>query len=134
MNDKYNLIKLLVGMFDIAYLLYVGTSYRAIHSGLWWKYLIVALIILLILLKWVTFADKNESLWSFVITLFVVLPCNIRVSYIVISEYFYIMNLFSRVLYAIVFCMCLISAEEILVGILTRIIWHKQEDVIYIEE
>ena len=134
MDNRYNLLKLLVCLVNIFYLLFCGTSYYALHKGLWWKYLIGALIIFMILLKWVSFMRKNENLWAFVITFLVMLPCVIRFSYNVVNEYFCYMNLLSRVLYGIVLCMSLISVAEILTGVLTRIIWRRQDDVICIEK
>jgi len=92
----------------------------------------IALLLLFILahfviLKVVTCFKKHESLWMFVLVAVTSIPINI---YVLIQlhrldmlfDSFFILGIFRCVLY---YCI-LFSIEEIVMGVITRLIWKKQ--------
>lgn len=131
MDSRYNSLKFLVGVFNIGYLLFCGISIYSIRQGVWWKFVCAAVLIFFILLKWVSFIKKNENLWAFVITLIIGLPFNIKISRLITGLYFDYTNLFFTLIYGIIFFMSCLAMEEILVGMVIRILWRKQNDTFF---
>lgn len=128
MADKYNILKLIIGTLNIGYILNVGTHSYYMYNGDWWKYVLACVIMLLILLKWISFAHGNENLWAFVITLFATVPINIRITFGIGEFFAYDTNIVTAILYSISAFMCLVSVEEVLVGTIVRMIWSKQNN------
>ncbi len=64
----------------------------------------------------------------FVLVLFVTIPFNVRLATVAVEECFAEINVFSKILYIVMVCMSLLSAEEIFIGLLTRFIWPRQDE------
>lgn len=125
MNMRYDMAKLVSGIANVGMMLYFSTFARS-RSLFGWRGIIIAFLILLLVVQSVTFIKKNESIWVFTIILFVTIPFNLRSAGMIVNCLFSYTNAFSKTLYVIVIYICLLSAEEIFVGLLARVIWPRQ--------
>lgn len=127
MNMRYDMAKLITGMVNVGMILYFS-MYAGDRSLFGWRGIVIALVIMFLVVQSVTFIRKNESIWVFTITLFVTIPFNIRSAGMLVNCFFSYTNAFSRTLYVIIIYICLLSAEEIFVGLLARVIWPGQNE------
>ena len=127
MNLRYDMAKLVMGAVNVGMILYYSVcSGLTCTFGLWG--IAAAVGILCLAVKSVSFIKKNESIWMFVLVLFVTIPFNVRLATVAVEEYFVEINVFSKILYIVMVCMSLLSAEEIFIGVLTRFIWPRQDE------
>lgn len=134
MDVVYNLVKLIVGILNIGFLSYLSIN-DALYRGIKWWNILAAIILVPLIVKSLPFAKRNESVWTFFIGLVATIPFNLKISRCLVMFFFDYANMFSRSILFVVFFMCLLSIEEIILGILTRIIWkHQEESFSIIEE
>lgn len=127
MNLRYDMAKLVIGAVNVGMILYSSVcSGLTCTFGLWG--IAAAVGILCLAVKSVSFIKKNESIWMFVLVLFVTFPFNVRLATVAVEECFVEINVFSKILYIVMVCMSLLSAEEIFIGLLTRFIWPRQDE------
>lgn len=95
-----------------------------------WLILLIGVLSLFVIIGVVPLFRKRESLYMFILVAVAGLPINIRLSYWLVSEElissgFLIGNiLWGALLYCVFF-----SVEEIVFGVVTRMIWKKQYKV-----
>lgn len=87
---------------------------------------VAAVISMFILIATVPLFRKRESLYMFIMVAVAGLPVNILLSYSVVSEELFGNGMINNILWGIVVCTVLFSAEEIFFGIITRLIWRRQ--------
>ena len=125
MNMRYDMAKLVTGIANVGMILFFSTDSGSSNLFSRWG-ILIAFVILLLVVKSVSFIRKNESIWVFTLTLFATIPFNVRSADMIANCLFFDINLFSKTLCIIVIYICLLSAEEIFMGLLARIIWPGQ--------
>lgn len=127
MNIKYNLAKLTVGAANISYILYNSLSDdRKIGYG--FGNIIIGLLLTFMVIKSVEFVKNQECTWIFLVSAIVSIPFNIKLTSIVVNSYMIDSFILTKILFGIVIYLCILSAEEILLGVMTRIIWTRQNE------
>ena len=125
MDMKYNLAKLIVGVGNIGYILYNSLSGNK-KSGCWGVMLGILLVFMVI--KSVSFIREQESTWVFLVSAIATIPFNIKLASIAVDMYLIDGFALMKILFGIVVYLCILSAEEILFGVMARIIWAKQSE------
>ena len=125
MDMKYNLAKLIVGVGNIGYILYNSLSGNK-KSGCWGVMLGILLVFMVI--KSVSFIREQESTWVFLVSAIATIPFNIKLASIAVDMYLIDGFALMKILFGIVVYLCILSAEEILFGVMARIIWAKQNE------
>lgn len=127
MNIKYNLAKLIVGAANISYILYNSLSDdKKIGYGFW--NIIIGLLLTFMVIKSVEFMKNQECTWIFLVSAIVSIPFNIKLTSIAVNSYLIDSFILTKILFGIVIYLCILSAEEILLGVMTRIIWTRQNE------
>lgn len=127
MNIKYNLAKLTVGAANISYILYNSLSDdKKIGYGLW--NIIIGLLLTFMVIKSVEFVKNQECTWIFLISAIVSIPFNIKLTLIAVNLYLIDSFILTKIFFGVVIYLCILSAEEILLGVMTRIIWTRQNE------
>lgn len=92
---------------------------------------VISLVSIFLCISVCSVCRKHESLWLFVLSGIATIPANIQISFIV-SEYFsYLWGdafVFKLIYFPLAYSI-LLSVEEILLGIVGRMIWKKQDPV-----
>ena len=92
-----------------------------------WLILLFCVLSLFIIVGIVPIFKKRESLYMFILVGIAGLPINIRLSYWLVSEEFISSGfLLGNILWVALLCCVFFSVEEIVFGIVTRLIWKKQ--------
>lgn len=125
MDMKYNLAKLIVGVGNIGYILYNSLS-GSKKNGCWG--IMLGILIVFMVIKSVSFIKEQESTWVFLISAIATIPFNIKLACIAVDMYLIDGFALMKILFGIVVYLCILSAEEILFGVMARIIWTKQND------
>lgn len=90
-------------------------------------FLLLCVLSLFIVVGTVPLFRKRESLFMFILVAVAGLPVNIRLAYWLVFESFINSDfLFGDILWMAFLCCVLFSVEEIVFGVITRIIWKKQ--------
>lgn len=127
MNIKYNLAKLTVGAANISYILYNSLSDdKKIGYGYW--NIIIGFLLIFMVIKSVEFVKNQECTWIFLVSAIVSIPFNIKLTLIAVNLYLIDSFILTKILFGIVIYLCILSAEEILLGVMTRIIWTRQNE------
>lgn len=127
MNIKYNLAKLTVGAANISYILYNSLSDdKKIGYGFW--NIIIGLLLTFMVIKSVEFVKNQECTWIFLISAIVSIPFNIKLTLIAVNLYLIDSFILTKIFFGVVIYLCILSAEEILLGVMTRIIWTRQNE------
>ncbi len=127
MNIKYNLAKLTVGAANISYILYNSLSDdKKIGYGFW--NIIIGLLLTFMVIKSVEFVKNQECTWIFLVSAIVSIPFNIKLTLIAVNLYLIDSFILTKILFGVVIYLCILSAEEILLGVMTRIIWTRQNE------
>lgn len=127
MNIKYNLAKLTVGAANISYILYNSLSDdKKIGYGFW--NIIIGLLLTFMVIKSVEFVKNQECTWIFLISAIVSIPFNIKLTLIAVNLYLIDSFILTKIFFGVVIYLCILSAEEILLGVVTRIIWTRQNE------
>lgn len=125
MDMKYNLAKLIVGVGNIGYILY--NSLSGSKKNVCWGVMLGILLVFMVI-KSVRFMKEQESTWVFLVSAIATIPFNIKLVSIVVEIYLVDDFVLMKILFAIVVYLCSLSAEEILFGVMARIIWTKQNE------
>lgn len=127
MNIKYNLAKLTVGAANISYILYNSLSDdKKIGYGYW--NIIIGFLLTFMVIKSVEFVKNQECTWIFLVSAIVSIPVNIKLTLIALNLYLIDSFILTKILFGVVIYLCILSAEEILLGVMTRIIWTRQNE------
>lgn len=127
MNIKYNLAKLTVGAANISYILYNSLSdHKKIGYGYW--NIIIGFLLTFMVIKSVEFVKNQECTWIFLVSAIVSIPVNIKLALIAVNLYLIDSFILTKILFGVVIYLCILSAEEILLGVMTRIIWTRQNE------
>ena len=76
MNRRYDIFKTMIGIITIGLL--ILQSYGMAHNRFSWWYIPVSMILLILVVKSVSFMRGWERIWMFVITLFSTIPFNVK--------------------------------------------------------
>lgn len=92
-----------------------------------WIALLLFVLSLFIIVGTIPLFRRRESLYMFLLVAIAGLPINIRLSFWLIYEEFISLDFFvGDILLYLVFGCVLFSVEEIVFGVITRLIWKKQ--------
>lgn len=92
-----------------------------------WLFLLICVLSLFIIVGIVPVFKRRESLYMFILVAVAGLPINIRLSYWLVAEEFISSGfLIGNILWGALLCYVFFSVEEIVFGIITRMIWKKQ--------
>ena len=95
-----------------------------------WMILILCIISLFMIVGTVPLFRKRESLYMFILVALAGLPINIRLSYWLVSEGLISSGfLIGNILWLMLLCCVFCSVEEIVFGIIARMIWRRQYKV-----
>lgn len=119
-NKKSNNIQLAVG------------SLPAMLSAIFltnqsWLILLICVLSLFVIIGVFPVFRKRECLYMFILVAVAGLPINIRLSYWLVSEELISSGfLIGNILWGALLCCVFFSVEEIVFGIVTRLIWKRQ--------
>ena len=125
MDMKYNLAKLIVGVGNIGYILYNSLSG---NKKSWCWGVMLGILLVFMVIKSVSFIREQESTWVFLVSAIATIPFNIKLASIAVDMYLIDGFALMKILFGIVVYLCILSAEEILFGVMARIIWAKQSE------
>lgn len=92
-----------------------------------WIFLILCIISLFAVVGLIPVFRKRESLFMFILVAFAGLPINIWLAYKFLSLEIYFLGFFlGDALIAVLMCSVLFCAEELIFGVMARMIWKKQ--------
>lgn len=131
MNISYDIIKLAAGIANIGIFFYLSIGSICNNCFRWWG-ILIALILMFLVVRSVSFMRGQESIWVFVLTMFTTIPFNIRLSGIIVNWYVPYFNIVTRILLISVVHLSLLSSEEIFLGLLARAIWPRQNESFFI--
>lgn len=95
-----------------------------------WLILLIGVLSLFVIIGVVPLFRKRESLYMFILVAVAGLPINIRLSYWLVSEELISSGfLIGNILWGALLCCVFFSVEEIVFGVVTRMIWKKQYKV-----
>lgn len=119
-NKTANYIQLAIGLIPTL----LSVLFLVRRSGL---LLFFCILSLFVIVGAVPLFKKRESLWMFIFVAVAGLPINICLSYFLISEDFIGSGFWvGNILWGVLLCCVFFSVEEIVFGIVTRLIWRKQ--------
>lgn len=89
--------------------------------------LVLTVITLFIIIAVVPIFKTRKSLWMFILSSIISIPINLNFSLYIAGNYLsYDYRLIELCLYAVLFYFLLLSIEEIILGIVSRLMWHRQ--------
>lgn len=92
-----------------------------------WKYILLSIVSLFVIIGCLPLLKKRQSLYMFVFVAIVGLPINIWLSYTLVSEDIVSSGfLIGDIVWGALLFFIFISIEEIVFGLITRMIWKKQ--------
>jgi len=92
-----------------------------------WKYILLSIVSLFVIIGCLPLFKKRQSLYMFVFVAIVGLPINIWLSYTLVSEDIVSSGfLIGDIVWGALLFFIFISIEEIVFGLITRMIWKKQ--------
>lgn len=92
-----------------------------------WLILLFCILSLFAIIGIVPIFKRRESLYMFILVGVAGLPINIRLSYWLVSEEFISSGFWvGNILWGALLCCVFFSVEEIVFGVITRMIWKKQ--------
>lgn len=124
MNLKYNLAKMVIGMGNVGAILYNSLFLSQKNSYRFWN-IVVGILLIFMVIRSVAFMKGQESTWIFLVSAIALMPLNIKLTFIMINLYLVENYTFTKILFGIVVYLCFLSAEEILLGVIARIIWPQ---------
>lgn len=126
MNRRYDIYKTMIGIITIGLLIF--QSYGMAHNRFSWWNIPVSMILLILVVKSVSFMIGWERIWMFVITLFSTIPFNVKMGVNIVDWYFVDSFLVTKIIFRVIVYMSLLSAEEIMMCFVSNIIWPEQKD------
>ncbi len=133
MNLKYNLIKMIIGVGNVAFILYHSLSFDSSKGYRLWN-IVFEILLIFMVTKSVTFTKKQEGIWIFLISAIALTPFNIRLAAIAANLYLIESFAFTKILFGLVIYLCILSVEEILLEIISSIIWSSKNDLFFYAE
>lgn len=133
MNLKYNLIKMIIGVGNVAFILYHSLSFDSSKGYRLWN-IVFGILLIFMVTKSVTFTKKQEGIWIFLISAIALTPFNIRLAAIAANLYLIESFAFTKILFGLVIYLCILSVEEILLEIISSIIWSSKNDLFFYAE
>lgn len=119
MRKGYVLI-LLIGVGSL-----LSVTYRtALHFTLF--RMIMSMLVLFGLVKIIPMSRGYEGLWVFLLTAIGSIPLNIKLIAYLLDTWFAFGNSAIVILTAIELYLCILAVEEIIIGVIGRIIWKRQ--------
>lgn len=112
-------VQLVIGAVPIVF----SVVFLARHS---WIYLLLCVISMFAVVAVLPLCRKRESLYMFCIVGFAGFPVNLRLALRLVIDGFFGENLFTKGLWCFFICCVFFSVEEIIFGIITRMIWKRQ--------
>lgn len=92
----------------------------------WWI-LGLCVLSLFILVATIPLFKKRESLCMFLLVAAAGLPLNLKFAYWLIDKsYIWLDSFFGNLCYVVLICCILFSIEEIVFGVITRLMWRRQ--------
>lgn len=88
----------------------------------------LGILLVFMVIKSVSFIKEQESTWVFLVSAIATIPFNIKLASIAVDMYLIDGFALMKILFGIVVYLCILSAEEILFGVMARIIWAKQSE------
>lgn len=133
MNLKYNLIKMIIGVGNVAFILYHSLSFDSSKGYRLWN-IVFGILLIFMVTKSVTFTKKQEGIWIFLISAIALTPFNIRLAAIAANSCLIESFSFAKILFGLVIYLCILSVEEILLEIISSIIWSSKNDLFFYAE
>ena len=133
MNLKYNLIKMIIGVGNVAFILYHSLSFDSSKGYRLWN-IVFGILLIFMVTKSVTFTKKQEGIWIFLISAIALTPFNIRLAAIAANLYLIESFAFTKILFGLVIYLCILSVEEILLEIISSIIWSSKNNLFFYAE
>lgn len=133
MNLKYNLIKMIIGVGNVAFILYHSLSFDSSKGYRLWN-IVFEILLIFMVTKSVTFTKKQEGIWIFLISAIALTPFNIRLAAIAANCNLIESFAFTKILFGLVIYLCILSVEEILLEIISSIIWSSKNDLFFYAE
>ena len=133
MNLKYNLIKMIIGVGNVAFILYHSLSFDSSKGYRLWN-IVFGILLIFMVIKSVTFTKKQEGIWIFLISAVALTPFNIRLAAITANLYLIESFAFTKILFGLVIYLCILSVEEILLEIISSIIWSSKNNLFFYAE
>lgn len=120
MNKKMNRIQLTMGILPT-----ILSMVFLINKS--WVTLLVYVVSLFVIVGIVPVFKRRESLYMFILVGLSGLPINIKLSYWLVSEELISSGfLIGNILWGMLLCCVFFSVEEIIFGVITRVIWKRQ--------
>lgn len=117
--------------------LLAGTGCLLIATGmLAWRFsvmrLIISVVLLFIIVKALPMCRGYESLWLFVLTVIGSIPINARlvVEALDMGLFYSGIPVIGTVMTAVEIYLCALAVEETLIGVIGRILWKKQRNLV----
>ena len=94
--------------------------------------LIISVVLLFMIVKVLPMCRGYESLWLFVLTVIGSIPINARlvVETLDMGLFYSGVPVIVAVMTAVEFYLCALAVEEIVIGVLGRILWKKQRNLV----
>lgn len=91
-----------------------------------WEYVVIIAAVILLLVKLMPFTKAYENIWVFLLTFISFVPMNIKLASFIERNIFE-WNGFLRGIWFVFLWFVLFSVEEIVMGLIARLIWRKQK-------
>lgn len=118
--NKTNAIQSVTGIVPVI------LSISFLKHNAWWI-LGLCVLSLFILVATIPLFKKRESLCMFLLVAAAGLPLNLKFAYWLIDEsYIWLDSFFGNLCYVVLICCILFSIEEIVFGVITRLMWRRQ--------
>lgn len=125
MRIRYNLIKTVVGISNVSLLFYDSLSLIDKYEYKWWEG-IMGIFLMFLIVKGISFMKGEENIWIFLISMTALIPFNIKLTYEIVNWWLIDYFVITKILFGGIVYLSLLSAEEIFLGIVTRILWPIQ--------
>lgn len=127
MKLKCDIAKTIIGGVSIGFILYFSLEMN-LENSIRCLMILFGIILMFVVINSVSFIKGQEAVWLLMISVISLMPFNIKLTksliYLLIPEY----PILSQIFTCAALLLSIISAEEILLGIVGRIIWSRQKD------
>lgn len=127
MNMKYDMAKLAVGMGNVCYILCKSLA-GGKKTGYGWCGIAIGILLVFMVIKSVSFMKGQESTWVVLVLTIVTMPFNIKIAFIVVGLYLDDGFILAKFFGGMAVYLCILSMEEILFGVMARIMWPIQNE------
>lgn len=123
-EKKFNRLQLATGFVPLLF----STAFMINKSN---SLLIICVLSLFIIVGTMPLFRKAESLWMFILVAIAGVPVNAGMSYYIMStEIITCESIVSSFAWGVMLFCVMFSIEEIIFGVITRLIWRKQKKII----